>query len=376
MTGRLLASVLWVPVVLTPALRSLVREAMRVVWPSIQPLGLLGELADGFVPLVTGVAVGYLVTALAAGTFISAMRASVDPVQRRWVASHMPDGWTWGGSALLLAAMAVGRLTGAWEWYWALAFALVMLGLIGGATPAAPATGDEAPLLPYLHPLPKPPVAHSEMLRHRWEWLSGGMAGSAPRTVAVDVVVPKSHYDELRGRDHSVKSLDDHASFARQGIADPAVGAIAAQIRQIAVGASADPLDEIHLVMAMAQSYTYASDQEEYGGEYPKYPVETLIERRGDCEDFAILSAALLGWLGHRVALVLMRTGDTGHAAIAVGAPQPIQGLSFFLPSLGVEVFYAEVTPPGDGVGPCGLVWKLGLQPHTDADQYAVYPIA
>jgi hypothetical protein len=70
-----------------------------------------------------------------------------------------------------------------------------------------------------------------------------------------------------------------------------------------------------------------------------------------------------------------MHTGDSGHAAIAVEAPQPVEGLSFHLPSLGVDVFYAEVTPPARGGRRIGLAWRLGVQPHTDAERYQVYPV-
>lgn len=42
--------------------------------------------------------------------------------------------------------------------------------------------------------------------------------------------------------------------------------------------------------------------------EYPKYPIETLVEKRGDCEDRAILAAALLKRMGYEVALLVLPT--------------------------------------------------------------------
>ncbi len=51
-----------------------------------------------------------------------------------------------------------------------------------------------------------------------------------------------------------------------------------------------------------------------YIDEYPRYPVETLYERVGDCEDTSILLAALLRELGFEVGLLSL----PGHAAVAL----------------------------------------------------------
>ncbi|MFA6332308.1 MAG: PEGA domain-containing protein [Methanoregula sp.] len=71
-------------------------------------------------------------------------------------------------------------------------------------------------------------------------------------------------------------------------------------------------------VVAFVQGVEYRSD----GGsgqanEYWKYPIETLGDGSGDCEDTAILAAALLKEMGYDVAVVIL-PGDFGHAAVAV----------------------------------------------------------
>ncbi|MFC2100070.1 hypothetical protein ACFLSF_04495, partial [Candidatus Bipolaricaulota bacterium] len=55
--------------------------------------------------------------------------------------------------------------------------------------------------------------------------------------------------------------------------------------------------------------------------EYPRYPIETLVDRAGDCEDTAILYASLIRTLGHGALLVAVDTAGTGtpnHMAVLV----------------------------------------------------------
>ncbi|WNY24930.1 hypothetical protein [Methanolapillus millepedarum] len=57
--------------------------------------------------------------------------------------------------------------------------------------------------------------------------------------------------------------------------------------------------------IAFVQSIPYASDLSTTGyDEYPRYPVETLVDGYGDCEDSAILGAAILNEMGFEVALL------------------------------------------------------------------------
>lgn len=65
--------------------------------------------------------------------------------------------------------------------------------------------------------------------------------------------------------------------------------------------------DEIpYIVIAFVQSLPYASDSISSGyDEYPHYPLETLLERKGDCEDTAMLTAVLLRHLGYGASLII-----------------------------------------------------------------------
>lgn len=77
--------------------------------------------------------------------------------------------------------------------------------------------------------------------------------------------------------------------------------------------------NDYHNVVAFVQSLTYEKDIDPVTGavsEYPKHPIETLADGSGDCEDTAILAAALLREMDYKVALVLLP--EQKHAAVAV----------------------------------------------------------
>lgn len=106
---------------------------------------------------------------------------------------------------------------------------------------------------------------------------------------------------------------------------------------------------EMSSVLAFVQTTDYQSDDDTRGQpEFWQYPVETLYDRTGDCEDSTILTAALLRRLGHGVVILLL----PNHAAIGVAAPPGIQG--DFVTWKGVRYFYAETTSEG---------WRIGDLP-------------
>ncbi|MDD5191639.1 MAG: hypothetical protein PHH54_02040 [Candidatus Nanoarchaeia archaeon] len=78
--------------------------------------------------------------------------------------------------------------------------------------------------------------------------------------------------------------------------------------------------------------------------DYVKFPLETLVERNGDCEDLSILGAALMKSIGIDVALInyspLELGKFTGHMALGVNGN--FNGAYF--ENKGVRYYYAEST--------------------------------
>ncbi len=96
-------------------------------------------------------------------------------------------------------------------------------------------------------------------------------------------------------------------------------------------------------ISAFVQSIQYMDDMAAKGiAEYPKYPIETLFEQNGDCEDKAALLAKLLKLLGYGSVLLVSRDH------MAVGLQTSGNGnLSYD----GANYYYIETTEPGWRVG-------------------------
>jgi predicted transglutaminase-like cysteine proteinase len=75
------------------------------------------------------------------------------------------------------------------------------------------------------------------------------------------------------------------------------------------------PLDEVSFVLSFVQSLKYTSDSATTGyDEYPRFPVETLVDEGGDCEDTTILFATLVENLGYGVIFI----NPPNHVAVGV----------------------------------------------------------
>lgn len=92
--------------------------------------------------------------------------------------------------------------------------------------------------------------------------------------------------------------------------------------------------------------------------EYPKYPLETLLEKEGDCEDKSMLAAVLLRELGYKTALVLY----PDHMAIGISLPETkVSNNSYYLTSDGRKYLYTEISKDW----PIGIIPdKLKGKPH------------
>lgn len=82
------------------------------------------------------------------------------------------------------------------------------------------------------------------------------------------------------------------------------------------------PVEEARLVLGAVQSIPYVTDPESKGvPDYWRFPIETLADHVGDCEDTAILFAALMSAMGKRTCFI----HAPGHAAVGVAdLPQSV----------------------------------------------------
>ncbi|MGO0121888.1 stalk domain-containing protein [Desulfothermobacter acidiphilus] len=163
----------------------------------------------------------------------------------------------------------------------------------------------------------------------------------------------RERYEQILRELYSLK-LDESLNLGY--VTDPENRRLVRRLAQeLAAKAPTDPEGRVEFIAAFVQgAIPYVMDK----GNYPKYPVETLVEG-GVCIDKSILFAALLRELGYRVALLVFE-GNPGHMAVGVDCPGAWG--SYYLKD-GVRYFYLETTAPG---------WSLGDIPPAHRNQGAI----
>ncbi|MCK5084494.1 MAG: hypothetical protein KAQ64_02475 [Candidatus Pacebacteria bacterium] len=109
--------------------------------------------------------------------------------------------------------------------------------------------------------------------------------------------------------------------------------------------------------VAFIQSLGYVNDSVIGYDDYPKYPLETLAEQNGDCEDTSYLISAIV--LAMDIDNVLVEL--PGHMAIAVAFSGSPEGYYYKL-SNGWDYYYIETTAEG---------WEVGKIPDEYKNQKA-----
>ncbi len=132
------------------------------------------------------------------------------------------------------------------------------------------------------------------------------------------------------------------------------------------------PEESAGVIMEFVHQHVYDDNTDNaYSGNYVKYPLETIVERCGDCEDLAILGAALMKAKGIDVALLEFSNGD-GAGHIAIGVCGNFRGANYEVGDK--KYYYAEATGTVWPFEPAN--WKIGQLPETgDYSTAIVYPI-
>lgn len=113
--------------------------------------------------------------------------------------------------------------------------------------------------------------------------------------------------------------------------------------RKIQYGSGFEEIDILSLILSFVQSFRYIKEL----NEYPNYPIETLCETGGDCEDTSILLAKIYHQMDYEVALLYLKE----HCAVGIACDTEGSYLEFE----GVNYFYCESTGKG---------WKIGAIPN------------
>jgi hypothetical protein len=113
-------------------------------------------------------------------------------------------------------------------------------------------------------------------------------------------------------------------------------------------------LEKAECVLKFVQHCTEYQYDEEYSGqgEYWKYPMETIVQRCGDCEDTSLLYACLVAAMGYGSAVLIYdgyEYSGMGHAAAGIALDRVPGGYSYNID--GKKYYYCETTSDTMGVG-------------------------
>lgn len=120
---------------------------------------------------------------------------------------------------------------------------------------------------------------------------------------------------------HPYHYFAEYAPMALDAGDDAVIEAVAAYLNEAAAVEDFDEVRKVELALVFVQSFTYIGDNVTTAAdEYPRYPVETLVDREGDCEDTSILLAAVLDEMGYDVAMLLFEEFD--HIGLGISMPE------------------------------------------------------
>jgi hypothetical protein len=212
----------------------------------------------------------------------------------------------------------------------------------------------------------------------QWSYNLDPLSVEQPVRFFARVNYSTERYAEYQQKEHLDNWPKALRNYILQGLC-PEITDLANQIKAACSLKNFTTFHVVSSVMALQQSFKYVYDMDSKGfEEYIRYPLETLVDREGDCDCHSICSAALLYSMGYEVVLlrIMFPEGD-GHLALAVEGAEGIPGNFFELS--GKRYYYCEVTPPdSNAVLPSGnntLKFKVGEMPEMPGANITVVPV-
>ena len=183
--------------------------------------------------------------------------------------------------------------------------------------------------------------AQDDSIRRTYVWTYGG------NTWSFTYDFPTSAYELHKSLTRTV-DYTNYDVYVNDPRDDAVLQDFVSKLEQTATGLNI--WERLNLVIALVQSIPYVGES----CEYPRYPIEMLVDQQGDCEDSAILTAALVGHMGFGV--VLLAFLEETHMAVGIRVlPPQHQELQSYEWN-GDPYYYLE---------PTSLGWAIGQIPPT-----------
>lgn len=189
--------------------------------------------------------------------------------------------------------------------------------------------------------------SHIRAMDMEWEFVWNSFGATETLSIKVPSTL-HTHYSQKARTYH-------YPSYVKEDPGYELTARLAAAFERRAIEENLSEWEKINMVIDFVQSMRYQAEE----GEYPKYPIETLHDGGGDCEDTSILLAAILDRMG--IDCVLL--SPPGHMAVGLS----ITGLTgrHYLYA-GKKYFYVETT---------GHNWEVGTIPPAYEGEAKVYEL-
>lgn len=165
-------------------------------------------------------------------------------------------------------------------------------------------------------------------------------------TCYMDLYVDKNVYSYYRSLDRYYNH-SEYIYYVHDKYSQEVVSAIVSNLKDIQAKAGYSDYQIVLEAKNFVQNciaYQYDSDGRGVS-EWPKYPLETVMDKKGDCEDTAMLLAAIIEKLGYDAVLLCY----PDHAAVGVRCNNEMPGTYYNYN--GKMYYYIETTNPGWDIG-------------------------
>jgi PKD repeat protein len=142
----------------------------------------------------------------------------------------------------------------------------------------------------------------SATLSRHYEWVYDGQAESC------DLEIPANLYAYYRSQPRMAWNLRDYDEYVLHPLDDAYLHTVTREILDVTAGDYHAALENALFFVQHCIRYVY----DPLWFEYPRYPLETLVDGIGDCEDTAILYTSLVRTLGHGALMVVVDTDGDG----------------------------------------------------------------
>ncbi|MEM2205334.1 MAG: hypothetical protein QXF20_04785 [Candidatus Hadarchaeales archaeon] len=213
-------------------------------------------------------------------------------------------------------------------------------------------------------PPPPPPTVRIEngyyVVHYEWRYPRGW----GGKTWIYDTRIKVEAYKWFRNRPR----VRDYSEYVDNPADDQWISHLAGLLENAVKGWG--DFEKLDFVLSFVQGWPYTSDDVTTGyDEYPRYPIETIVDGGGDCEDTSILFASLVKALGYEVVLLLLE--EDRHMAVGVAiSREMVERWNRYYPLTYYEYngkiyAYCETT---EG-------WELGRKPPQLSAKAKIIPV-